>query len=554
MSGLPGRAGVDPAAELRAALTSAPIAVVATDRVGVCTAAEGMLLDALGLGPSALGRSLADVLLPGTGVGLHLDRAMGGHAVSTTVESGGRSFDVFFRPLTDGGVSGVVVDATGRVRAEQRLAHQTSFDGLTGLPNRQLLVDRLKMTQARASRGGYRSALMFVGMDKLARVNESLGQAAGDGLLVAMGRALRASVRPADTVSRLSGDTFVVLCDSVADESQARSIAARLHDVVADPLPLAGRHLMMTASIGVTMVEPGRDADAILGDAEAALFRAKGQGGARTVVFDPSMRALALARLDTEQALHWALQNNELRVHYQPIVDLGTGAIRGLEALVRWDHPERGRLGPAQFIPLAEETGLIVPIGRWVLVEVARQMRQWADEGVVDDAVTMSVNLSAAQLAQPDLPALTGELLREHALDPSRLCFELTESWLMEDADAALSVLAAVKDLGVAVAIDDFGIGYSSLGYLHRLPIDALKVDRSFVLGLDAEPPDDAIAHAVIDLAHTFGLQAIGEGVETAGHLAALRRLGCDQAQGFHFAKPLPPADVVALLQQRLHW
>jgi diguanylate cyclase (GGDEF)-like protein len=539
---------------LRSALGAAPLAVLVTDAAGVCVAAEGRAVEHLGIGASVVGRPLSDVVRGDSPLLPLVARALAGQTVSETVEVAASYFDILFRPLPGGGMAGTAVEVTERVHAEERVAHHAFFDSLTGLPNRYLLADRLAMAQARSARGGRNSALFFIAMDRLGRVNETLGHGAGDRLLVALAARLNEIARPADTIARFAGDKFIVLVEGVDDVIQATAIAERQLASLATPIPIGTREVFLRASIGVTLVGPGADPTAAMSDAESAMYSAKEKGGSRSAMFVPSMRQRAMARLETEQSLHRALENGELRVHFQPIINLDTGSITGLEALVRWEHPERGLVPPGQFIPLAEETGLIVPIGAWVLDGVARQLAEWTDSGLVDEALAVSVNLSAVQLGRPDLATTIGDTLERHGIRPNRVCLEITESALMDDTDAAVQVLSRLKELGVLLAVDDFGTGYSSLGYLHRLPIDALKVDQAFVRGLDHDPSDNVIAEAVVGLAHSFGLAAVGEGIETAGQLAELRRLGCDSGQGYFFAHPVEAADVAALLAGGPTW
>jgi diguanylate cyclase (GGDEF)-like protein len=525
-------------------LPDAPIALLAVDPSGTCIAAEGIALEPLGLAPAMVGQPLLEWLPPDGPLQYHLCQALDGHTVKDTLEVGDQVFDLYLQRLPDGGVTGAVVDATDRVKAETRLVQQAYVDTLTGLPNRHLLVDRMAMSQARASRGGATSTLFVIGLDRLRRVNESLGHAAGDQVILSVANRLRSQVRPTDTVARFAGDKFMLLCEGVETSHEAFIIARRILSTVGSPFSIIGREIVLEASMGISILSPARDPDGALSDAETAMHRAKDAGGGLAIMFEEPMRAGALARLDTEHSLRRAVENDELRLHYQPIIDLRTGSVTSLEALLRWEHPQRGLVPPGDFIPLAEETGLIVPIGTWVLQEVAEQLARWTDERVLDESVGACLNVSAVQLGQPALPKVAENIVASSGTAPSRLCIEITESWLMADAAAAASVLSRLSALGFTLAVDDFGTGYSSLAYLSQLPIDALKVDQAFVRDLDAEPPVDAIAGAVVELAHRLGLTAVGEGAETAGHVEQLRRLGCDRAQGYFFAPPLPAESV----------
>jgi diguanylate cyclase (GGDEF)-like protein len=474
--------------------------------------------------------------------------------LAETINVEGRWVDLWLHPLPDGGVAGAAAEATGRVRVEERLARQANFDVLTSLPSRHLLSDRLVVAMARTRRGEPGPAVLLLDVDRLGRINESLGSDAGDELLIELGQRLVGHLRPADSVGRFVADKFVLLCETVDDAEHALAIADRLRAAVSEPFVIKGREVFVTASIGVVLPAAERDADAIFGDAEAAMYRAKAGGGGRIVLFDHSMRARALVQLETEQLLYRALERNEFRLHYQPVIDLREGTVAGLEALLRWDQPERGLIPPGQFIPLAEETRLILPIGYWVLEEVCRQIDEWQGRGLFAGTMTMAVNLSAVQLGERELADVVETILNARGLAPGRLCFEITESWVMEDVAAAIAILHRFREMGISLAVDDFGTGFSSLGYLNRLPIDALKVDRVFVQGLDDPQSDSAIAEAIVGLAQAMRLSSVGEGVETADQLAALRRLGCDQAQGYLFARPLPAEEVAALLEGQPRW
>ena len=424
-----------------------------------------------------------------------------------------------------------------RKRAQERLAHQALHDPLTELPNRALFLDRLALGLARLRRRPSSMAVLFADVDRFKVVNDSLGHDTGDRLLVELARRLRDVLRPGDTLARFGGDEFAVLCEEVP-EGNVAGIADRMMDALGEPFLVAGREVFVSMSVGIAVADDAHQRpEALLRDADAAMYLAKDRGRARFEIFDEAMRSQSTERLLLENALRRAPERGELRALYQPIVRLADGAMIAAEALVRWDHPERGLLEAAQFVPLAEETGIIVPIGAWVLEEACRQAASWSGDGTVP---AVSVNLSARQLSRPELVDVVGEALAASGLDPDRLWLEITESVLMEDAGTAVDALGRLRALGVHLCVDDFGTGYSSLAYLRRFPVDALKVDRSFVAGLGEDPEDSAIVEAVVSMAHSLRLSVVAEGVETDEQLARLRDLGCELAQGFYFAAPVP--------------
>jgi diguanylate cyclase (GGDEF)-like protein/PAS domain S-box-containing protein len=448
-------------------------------------------------------------------------------------------------PGVDGGIgwlSMVARDISERRDFESRLQEQATHDELTGLPNRTLLMDRLRMALSRGRRTGTGVAVLFCDLDHFKVVNDSLGHGAGDRLLVDTAARLVEALRPGDTVARFGGDEFVVLCEDLTDRADAVLVAERVRRLVNRSYELEDAEIFMTVSTGIAFTnDPDDDPEHLIRDADAAMYQAKGGGRARAVMFDHRMREAAVHRLATENALHRALDRHELRVHYQPEIDLRTGSIVGVEALLRWEHPQRGLLGPDEFIRVTEETGLIVPIGRWVLEQACRQLQRWqAEYPVASDDLFVSVNLSARQLGRRALVAEVARVLDDTGLDPTRVHFEITESVLMDDVERSSEQLHQLHELGVCLIVDDFGTGYSSLSYLQRFPVDLLKVDRSFVRGLGFDPADTAIVRAIVTLAHSLGLRAVGEGVERTEHLEALRALGCDLAQGFLLGRPQP--------------
>ena len=442
-------------------------------------------------------------------------------------------FESTLRGVAGGETVVVSRDVTARKAAETQLAHQALHDALTGLPNRVLFLDRLKHALAGGRRQGAGAlAVFFLDVDRFKYVNDSLGHDVGDAVLMEVAARLAGTLRPSDTVARFGGDEFTVLCEDVASDEEAEAIAQRIVDVFADPFLLAGGEVFLSTSVGLVVADGGAGdpPEDLIRDADAAMYRAKERGKARWERYSAEMRAHAVARLETESALRRAVERGELRVHYQPAVDVARGDVVGFEALVRWQHPQRGLLEPRAFVPLAEETGLIVGIGAWVLREACATAASW------DDGATVAVNLSARQLAQPDVLEVVADALRATGLAPERLCLELTESAVLEAG--AAETLHRLKGLGVRLALDDFGTGWSSLAHLRAFPIDVLKLDRSFVSGLGREPMDAAIAAAVIALGHALGVRCVAEGVETADQLAVLERLGCDIGQGYLFAAP----------------
>ena len=454
-------------------------------------------------------------------------------------------------------MAGSLTDITERKSAEEQLVHDAFHDSLTNLPNRALFTDLLARSLGRAKRRAeYRFAVLFTDLDRFKVVNDSLGHATGDELLKAITRRIERCIRPGDTLARLGGDEFTILVDDIGDASDATRVADRIQHELAQPFNLGGHEVFTSASIGIALSASGyQAADDLLRDADIAMYRAKALGKARYEVFDTAMHAHAKALLELETDLRRAVERAEFQLLYQPLVTLDTGRITGFEAVVRWEHPARGTIGPAGFIPIAEETGLIIPIGRWVLREACRQMRVWQDRYPAFADLTVSVNLSGRQFAQPTLVNEIGQALQETGLDPHRLRIEITESVVMENAVSAMAMIDQLRALEVKIDVDDFGTGYSSLSYLQRFDIDNLKIDRSFVSNIDGPGGENAeIVRTIVTLAHHLGMDAVAEGVETADQVALLKELGCLKVQGFLFSKPLTAPEAEQLLAAGRTW
>jgi len=437
-----------------------------------------------------------------------------------------------------------------RKRYQVQLEHQANYDSLTGLPNRTLLHDRLKQA-VYAQRTPRNIAVVFMDLDHFKFVNDSLGHSVGDKLLKAMGDRLRGTLREGDTVGRVGGDEFVLILADQNNEEVIFRAMQRISAKVAEPITVEGKELYVTCSAGISLYpQDGPDVDTLLKNADAAMYRAKEHGRSNFQFYTSEMNDRVNERLALEGALRRALERQEFLLHYQQKVDLRSGSIIGAEALVRWMHPEWGLVRPARFISLAEETGLIVPLGEWVLREACRQTRAWLDQGLEPGAV--SVNLSARQFRQQDLVRMVSRILEETRLDPAHLEMELTESMVMHNVDSAIATLQGLKSLGVRLSVDDFGTGYSSLSYLKDLPIDALKIDRSFVrdIGGGAETGEGVLAQAIISLGHNLHLKVVAEGVETDAQVRFLRRHACDEVQGFLYGEPVAPEAHARLLDK----
>jgi diguanylate cyclase (GGDEF)-like protein/PAS domain S-box-containing protein len=447
-------------------------------------------------------------------------------------------------------VVGFLRDITERRQSEERIRHMANHDVLTELPNRMLLTDRLNHAIAGAVRHGESVWVAFLDIDRFKLVNDSLGHATGDALLRTVAARLLSVGRDSETVARLGGDEFVLVLPQRSGASLAHGVVRRFLDAVGQPVIVQGHELMLTCSIGIAVFPgDGHDADTLIEHADIAMYRAKERGRNGFCFYTSSMNELALERLRVEGELRSALELGQFVLHYQPQLDLSSGRIVGVEALVRWQHPEKGLLAPAHFINIAEETGLIVPLGNWVLRTACEQNKRWQRAGYA--TVRTAVNLSARQFAQPGLTESIAAALRESGLDPSELELEITESMVMTDVERTIVTLRDLKSLGVQLSVDDFGTGYSSLAYLKRFPIDVLKIDRSFVRDMTSDAGDAAIVTTVIALAHNLGLTVVAEGVEEPAQLEFLKRHGCDSAQGYLFSKPVPGESLARMLQIR---
>ncbi|MCU1392154.1 MAG: hypothetical protein JWM34_582 [Ilumatobacteraceae bacterium] len=447
-------------------------------------------------------------------------------------------------------------DITERKLMEIELAHQAVHDTLTGLPNRALLTDRLNHGLAGAKRRNSQLGVMFLDVDQFKLVNDAVGHESGDHLLREIARRILAAVRPGDTVARFGGDEFVVVCDDVT-QVEAEQIAARVLDFVRRPTLIGETEIHTSVSLGLAFSDDASTAASLLRDSDAAMYLAKERGRSRVEVFGESLRAKAVQRWVTSAELHRALERGELAVHYQPVIDIANGSLVSAEALVRWNHPERGLVGPVEFIPFAEENGLVVPIGEWVLEEACRQLREWQQmrRGHPDDPrMSIAVNLSVRQMLAPDIATVISDVLHRTGIQPEDLCLELTESVFMEDADYFSRVLAEIKAIGVDLAIDDFGTGYSSLSYLKQFPVDTVKIDRAFVDGLGTDPHDTALVAAIVAMAGALDLSIIAEGAETNDQLVELGKLGVRRVQGYVLARPMPADALTRLIAARTRW
>jgi diguanylate cyclase (GGDEF)-like protein/PAS domain S-box-containing protein len=445
-------------------------------------------------------------------------------------------------------VLGTAFDITERKRAEERIRSLAYHDTLTGLPNRLLFADRLGLAVAQAHRLSQRLAVLFLDLDGFKLINDSLGHTLGDRLLEVVAERIQGALREGDTVARLGGDEFTLLLPGVTRAEDAPKVAEKVLEALRQPIPIDGRELYVTGSVGISLYpDDGNDPETLVRNADAAMYRAKDRGRDTYQLYAAAMNATAVERLALESSLRKALAQNALRLHYQPLLDLSTGKVYGVEALLRWERPGHGLVFPDDFIPLAELTGLVIPIGPWVWRTACAQVKRWHDLGHRD--LRLAVNLSARQFQQPDVATQVTRALEETGFPPTHLDLEITESYAMQNPEAAIQTLRELKAVGMGLSIDDFGVGYSSLSYLKRLPIDTLKIDRSFVRDITTDPDDAAIVTAVIAMARTLKLMVVAEGVETEAQRAFLAAQGCDRAQGFLWSRAVPPDECEKLLR-----
>jgi diguanylate cyclase (GGDEF)-like protein/PAS domain S-box-containing protein len=446
----------------------------------------------------------------------------------------------------------ILSDVSARKSNEEQLKFLANYDPLTSLPNRSLFNPRLERALAHAQRFNKGLAVLFLDLDRFKNINDTLGHAAGDGVLREVAARLMACVREIDTVARLGGDEFVILVEQVTDARQAGSVGQKLIRTLAEPLQLGDHECSVTASVGIsTYPADGEDAASLLKNADIAMYRAKEQGKNNVQFYTPNMNIHSVQRLTLESGLRRALQREEFLLHYQPKVDIASGRVTGMEALVRWKRPGSGMVSPAEFIPLAEETGLIVAIGEWVLKAACEYTHLWHRGGAGMPPLRVAVNLSARQFAQPSLVRDVARILDTTGLQPGALDLEITESMVMGNPEQAIQTLRQLKSMGISLSIDDFGTGYSSLGYLKRFPLDHIKIDRSFIKDIPEDNDDATITRTIIAMAHNLRLKVIAEGVETEAQLNFLREHGCDEMQGYYFSRPLPGNEFNELLKAR---
>jgi len=449
-----------------------------------------------------------------------------------------------------------IVDITERKSMEKQLLYDALHDALTGLPNRALFMDRLEQQLKRSqNQDDYLFAVLFLDLDRFKVVNDSVGHLVGDKLLIEIARRLENSISPTDTVARLGGDEFTILLENISSESEATLVAESIYQTLTFPFNIEGYELFSTASIGIALSSQGYEKpEDILRDADLTMYSAKDQGKARYEIFDNSLRDRAVARLELETDLRRALERGEFEVYYQPITSLKLGTLSGFEALARWNHPTKGRIKPDQFIPVCEETGLIVPLGNWLLKQACQATREWQRRYPDHPTIKMSVNLSGQQFQDPDLVEEIDKILAETGLEGKSLKLEITESILIDNLETVTNIILALRKREIQFSIDDFGTGYSSLSYLHRFPVNTIKIDRSFVSQMQVNGENSAIVKAIVTLAHMLDMDVIAEGIETTTQLAQLRLLQCEYGQGFFFAKPLSQQEAEKLVASQPQW
>jgi diguanylate cyclase (GGDEF)-like protein/PAS domain S-box-containing protein len=551
----------------RSLAASSPAGIMQIDPIGTCLYANRRMGQILGRSPESLEGHLAVELIPVSereGLLSSVGPALrAGEATSTEMrfqkpngEDRWTRVRVASHKGTDGAILSYIVtveDVTQLVESSARLEAMALHDSLTGLANRTLFLDRLRHGLARMRSRGTPLAVLFLDLDRFKVVNDSVGHRQGDELLVAVAKRFNSAMRGGDTLARFGGDEFTVLAEGVGSPDDAVRIAGRVSNTLREPFKLGGSETFVTASIGIVVVtNPTADPESVLSDADAAMYLAKERGRARYEIFNTGLRDDAMKRLRMEAALRRALDRHELRTFYQPQVDIHTQQLVGIEAVIRWEHPDRGLLAPAEFIDLAEDTGLIIPIGRWVLEDALHQFSWWRRTLPAGSRLNqLAVNLSSRQFSKVGLAADVSDALAAAAVEPSALCLEVTESILMNDAPYVVHAVQELTSLGAKLAIDDFGTGFSSLTRLKTLPVDVLKIDRSFIDGLGEDGEDEAIVEAVVKLGHRLGLTIVAEGVETPRQLEALQRQGAEQAQGFLWSRPLPPEEFPRWCEER---
>jgi diguanylate cyclase (GGDEF)-like protein/PAS domain S-box-containing protein len=559
------RAGTQRASQFRSLVHNASDLITVVDANGIITYQSPSAQHLVGIGPDRLvGSDFRDLVFPADRD--HFEALLAnGQAEPGAVVTGefrmrhadgsSRYVDTIVSNLmADATVRGLVFntrDMTDRRMLEEQLEQRAFFDSLTGLPNRAVFRDRLDHALARSARDRDALVVLLLDLDRFKFVNDSLGHDAGDELLVAVGRRILDCSRSSDTVARLGGDEFAILLEDGASEEAAVALAGRLLEALTAPFEVRGREVFIGASVGVALHTGGAGLpDELIRNADTAMYAAKAAGKGRCVVFQPAMHQRTLEFFEVQADLQRALVRGEFVLHYQPIVDLASGRLQGVEALVRWMHPTQGLIMPGGFIPVAEETGMIVPLGVWVLGEACRQAKEWRDRFPEMSAMSMSVNLSMRQLLEPDLVPRVADVLAETDLERGHLILEITEGSLLQDVGETAEKLGALKDLGARLALDDFGTGSSSLGHLRHFPIDVLKIDKSFVDGVGDEGSDaSALVRAIIELARTLRLVTVAEGIESAEQLYELRLAGCDLGQGYLFARPLTPESLEDILR-----
>jgi diguanylate cyclase (GGDEF)-like protein/PAS domain S-box-containing protein len=551
-----------PADLLAALLDDSPAAMAVWDRQGRFLRVNGAFAELTGLSPQQhLGRTCDEVLgAAAPGVLRVLDQVFSSGLARKGIELTAPGDPdlaphllASFAPVRDThgepvAVGCVMQDVTDQHVQRQLLSYQASHDQLTGLPNRNLFMDRLQVALSKLGRSGDAVAVLFFDLDHFKDVNDSLGHKWGDRLLRTVGIRLEGVLRPGDTVARLGGDEFAMLCEGLEGTEDALRIGERMVTATVEPLSDGDDTVRITASVGIAMAR-GADVDpsTLVRDADVAMYQAKELGRNRVALFDREMRRRAVARVDIERELRAAIVAHQLVLHYQPMVDVIAGRILGIEALVRWAHPDRGLLEPGQFIPLAEQTGLIIDLGAWVLDEACRQLAEWQRAGVRPPG-RLAVNLSARELAHNDLPELVAETLARYGVSGDALSLEVTETAVMSGGVPS-HVIDGLKELGTQLSVDDFGTGYSSLSYLHRLPVDTLKIDRSFVVGLGHDAAARVVSSAILQLSQVLEVVVVAEGVEDIEQMQELITLGCNTMQGFLFSRPLPPGEMTAMLR-----